>query len=221
MQSLKLEYFKGYPQVVNAIAPSNPRVGITVQDVLKNIHKHLGAPIRDNEIISLSLEEQAEIKHAFKERCKTDEERRKGLYRIDFLCGRDRLRILPKFPSDRALVFPAPQSTMRQQRARGRGTPAGGVRAGRGGPPRRGGPDGGVSLIYNAGQRPQPDLSLVSPNEVIVRMHDSNPGPERPSRSGYGTAGRAVALRTNFFALEDYFLKSASQFCVYLSHDGV
>ncbi len=202
MQSLKLEYFKGYPQVVNAIAPSNPRVGITVQDVLKNIHKHLGAPIRDNEIISLSLEEQAEIKHAFKERCKTDEERRKGLYRIDFLCGRDRLRILPKFPSDRALVFPAPQSTMRQQRARGRGTPAGGVRAGRGGPPRRGGPDGGVSLIYNAGQRPQPDLSLVSPNAVIVRIRKLNSGPKRPARPGYGTAGRAVALRANFFALE-------------------
>jgi eukaryotic translation initiation factor 2C len=59
-----------------------------------------------------------------------------------------------------------------------------------------------VPLIYNASQRPQADLSLVSPNEVIVRMRNSNPGPERPARPGYGTAGRAVALRANFFALE-------------------
>jgi uncharacterized protein DUF6699 len=106
MQSINLEYFKGHPQIVNVIASSNPRVGITVQDVLRNIHENLGVPIRDSEIISLSLEEQAEINRAFKERCKTDEERRKGLYRIDFLCGRDRLRILPKFPSDDVLVFP-------------------------------------------------------------------------------------------------------------------
>jgi eukaryotic translation initiation factor 2C len=93
---------------------------------------------------------------------------------------------------------------MSQQRARGRGGPAGGAGGrGRGGPPSRGGGyGGGAPLIYNAGQRPQPDLSLVSPNEVIVRMRNSNPGPERPARPGYGTAGRAVALRANFFALE-------------------
>lgn len=90
---------------------------------------------------------------------------------------------------------------MSQQRGRGRGTFGGGAGAGRGrgGPPSRG---GGAPLIYNAGQRPQPDLSLVSPNEVIVRTRSSNPGPERPARPGYGTAGRAVALRANFFALE-------------------
>ncbi len=92
---------------------------------------------------------------------------------------------------------------MSQQRGRGRGAPTGGAGAGRGrGGPRGGGPGGGGPLIYNAGQRPQPDLSLVSPNEVIVRMRNLNPGPERPARPGYGTAGRAVALRANFFALE-------------------
>jgi uncharacterized protein DUF6699 len=202
IQSLKLEYFQGYPEVINIIASSNPRIGITVQDVLRNIHKNLGMPIRDSEITSLSLEERAEINHAFKERYKTDEERRKGLCRIDFLCGRDRLRILPKFPTDGILG-------------------GAGTGRGRGSPPRGGGPGGGVPFVYNAGERPQPDLSLVSPNEVIVRMHNSNPGPERPSRPGYGTAGRAVALRANFFALEDYFPKSGSQFCVYLSHDSV
>ena len=89
---------------------------------------------------------------------------------------------------------------MSQQRGRGRGTTIGGGGASRG----RGGParGGGVPLIYNASQRPQPDLSLVSPNEVIVRMRNSNPGPERPARPGYGTAGRVVALRANFFGLE-------------------
>lgn len=88
---------------------------------------------------------------------------------------------------------------MSQQRGRGRGASGGGAGGrGRGGPPSR----GGAPLIYNAGQRPQPDLGLVSPNEVIVRMRNSNPGPERPARPGYGTAGRAVALRANFFALE-------------------
>ena len=89
---------------------------------------------------------------------------------------------------------------MSQQRGRGRGAPAGGGGRGRGGgPPSR---SGSGPLIYNAGQRPQADLSLVSPNEVIVRMRNSNPGPERPARPGYGSAGRAVALRANFFALE-------------------
>jgi len=90
---------------------------------------------------------------------------------------------------------------MSQQRGGrgGRGATGGGAGGrGRGGPPSR----GGTPLIYNAGQRPQPDLGLVSPNEVIVRMRNSNPGPERPARPGYGTAGRAVALRANFFALE-------------------
>ena len=89
---------------------------------------------------------------------------------------------------------------MSQQRGRGRGGSTGGGGRGRGGgPPSR---SGSGPLIYNAGQRPQPDLNLVSPNEVIMRMRNSNPGPERPARPGYGTNGRAVALRANFFALE-------------------
>ncbi|KAI0273257.1 ribonuclease H-like domain-containing protein [Russula aff. rugulosa BPL654] len=89
---------------------------------------------------------------------------------------------------------------MSQQRGRGRGAPGGGGGRGRGaGPPSR---SGSIPLIYNSGQRPQPDLSLVSPNEVILRMRNSNPGPERPARPGYGSAGRVVALRANFFALE-------------------
>lgn len=35
-----------------------------------------------------------------------------------------------------------------------------------------------------------------------MRIRGAQPGPERPARPGYGTAGREVALRANFFALE-------------------
>jgi eukaryotic translation initiation factor 2C len=87
---------------------------------------------------------------------------------------------------------------MSQQRGRGRG---------RGGPPARGGPrgggpGGGVPLIYNSGQPTQADHTMVTSNEVTVRLRSAYPGPERPARPGFGTAGRAVALRANFFALE-------------------
>jgi uncharacterized protein DUF6699 len=108
MQSINLEYFQGYPQVINIIASSDPCVDITVQDVLRSIHKNLRMPIQNSDIIQLSLREQIKIEDAFKERCTTDEERRKGPCRIDFLYGRDRLQILPKFPSDGASVFPTP-----------------------------------------------------------------------------------------------------------------
>jgi hypothetical protein len=43
---------------------------------------------------------------------------------------------------------------------------------------------------------------MVTSNEVTVRLRSAYPGPERPARPGFGTAGRAVALRANFFALE-------------------
>jgi hypothetical protein len=38
--------------------------------------------------------------------------------------------------------------------------------------------------------------------ELIKRLRTAYPGPDRPARPGYGTAGRVVALRANFFALE-------------------
>jgi hypothetical protein len=107
MQSLKLEYFRGCPQVISIKASSDPRVGITVQDVLRKIHEDLRMPLRNHEYSLLGLEERAATRDAFEERCKIDEERRKGPCRIDFLRGRDRLRILPKLPSsDGTLVHP-------------------------------------------------------------------------------------------------------------------
>lgn len=96
IQSLKLEYFRWCPQVIRIKAFSDPRVGITVQDVLRGIHEDLRVPLRSHEFSLLGLDEQAAVKDAFEERCKNDEERRKGPCRIDLLRGRDRLQILPK-----------------------------------------------------------------------------------------------------------------------------
>jgi hypothetical protein len=44
----------------------------------------------------LRAEERAEVRAAFRERCKTEEELSKGPHRIDYLGVRDRLQILPK-----------------------------------------------------------------------------------------------------------------------------
>jgi eukaryotic translation initiation factor 2C len=91
---------------------------------------------------------------------------------------------------------------MSQPRGRGRG--AAGAGAPRGGPPYRtgdrGGPRGGT--IYNTGQLVKLDPNVSAPTELIQRLRTSHSGPERPSRPGYGTVGRVVALRANFFALE-------------------
>ncbi|KAI0300639.1 Piwi-domain-containing protein [Multifurca ochricompacta] len=120
---------------------------------------------------------------------------------------------------------------MSQPRGRGRGGPGGGFDRGRGrggdrgsssphrggdrgGSPYRGGGGGGsgfrggapgsnAPLIYNAGQPVQLDPNAVSlPNQVIQTIKGAQPGPERPARPGYGTAGRVIALRANFFSLE-------------------
>ena len=106
MQSLKLEYFQGCSQVISIKASSDPRVGITVQDVLRKIREDLKVSLRNQEFSLLGPEERAATRDTFEERCKIDEERRKGPCRIDFLRGRDRLQILPKFPSDGALAHP-------------------------------------------------------------------------------------------------------------------
>jgi hypothetical protein len=106
MQSLKLEYFRGCSQVISIKASSDPRVGITVQDVLRKIREDLRIPLRNHEFGLLGLEERAAVRDGFEGRCKIDEERRKGPCRIDLLHGRDRLQILPKVPSDGGLAHP-------------------------------------------------------------------------------------------------------------------
>lgn len=91
-------------------------------------------------------------------------------------------------------------------RGRGRVGPGlgGGPPRGRGvGAPFRGGGRGGGPIIYNAGQPVQLDPNVSASTELIQRLRTSYSGPERPARPGYGTAGRVVALRANFFALEN------------------
>ncbi|KAI9461396.1 Piwi-domain-containing protein [Russula earlei] len=105
---------------------------------------------------------------------------------------------------------------MSQQRARGRGAPPPGPGPGRArgtstadrasslsrtasrgdafGPP--------VPLIYSKGLPVKLDPGAHAPDELIVRLRRAFSGPERPARPGYGTLGRVVALRANFFALE-------------------
>jgi eukaryotic translation initiation factor 2C len=43
---------------------------------------------------------------------------------------------------------------------------------------------------------------VSAPEELVVRLRVAHSGPERPARPDYGTAGRVVALRCNFFGLE-------------------
>lgn len=117
VQSLDLEYFQRCPQIISIKAFGDPHVCITVQDVLRKIHEDLRTPLRNHEFGLLGIEERAAIRDAFEERCKIDEERRKGPCRIDFLPGRDRLQILPKFPSDSALVHPTTTLALKSEKS--------------------------------------------------------------------------------------------------------
>ena len=94
---------------------------------------------------------------------------------------------------------------MSQPRGRGRGGPGpgGGPPRGRGAPTHFRGRGGSGPVIYNTGQPVQIDPNVSASTELIQRLRTANPGPERPARPGYGTAGRVVALRANFFALEN------------------
>lgn len=106
--SLKLEYFQGYPQIINIEPFSNyPGAYVTVEDVLRAIHEDLKLPLLKREAINFARTEQAAIRAAFNERCKTEEVLSKGPRRIDCLCGRDKLQIVPRHPVDGAWL-PSP-----------------------------------------------------------------------------------------------------------------
>ncbi len=104
-QSLRLVYFQGYPQVISIDASSGSQgADITVQDVLRMIHEDLRKPSSKRELGTFARGEQNAIRDIFRKRCNSEEERSKGLYRIDYLRGRDRLQILPRLPLDGASV---------------------------------------------------------------------------------------------------------------------
>jgi hypothetical protein len=96
-QTLRLEYFQRYPQVIGVDASSDSQgAEVTVQDVLRTIHEDLRKPSSKRELGTFARGDQTAIRDTFRKRCKSEEERSKGLYRVDYLRGRDRLQILPR-----------------------------------------------------------------------------------------------------------------------------
>ena len=89
---------------------------------------------------------------------------------------------------------------------RGSDRGGGGDRGGsyRGSPARggRGGYGGDAPLIFKEGEPASIDPNTSAPQELITRIRGAQPGPDRPSRPGYGTKGVEVALRANSFAFE-------------------
>jgi hypothetical protein len=73
---------------------------VTVEDVPRKIQEDLRKPSSKRELYTLPRGDQTAIRDAFNKRCKTKEDLSKGLYRIDYLRGRDRLQILPRHPLD-------------------------------------------------------------------------------------------------------------------------
>ena len=100
-QILRLEYSQGYPQVISLDASSDSQgADVTVEDVLRTIHEDLSKPSSKRELGTFARGDQMAIRDMFRKRCKSEEERSKGLYRIDYLRGRDKLQILPRHPLD-------------------------------------------------------------------------------------------------------------------------
>ncbi|KAI0084517.1 ribonuclease H-like domain-containing protein [Irpex rosettiformis] len=74
---------------------------------------------------------------------------------------------------------------------RGGGGPRGGIGGGRGGPP----------TIFAAGTAAVPSPHLSELDALVNSFRTLQVTPESPLRPGFGTAGRAINLRANFFAL--------------------
>ncbi|THH13717.1 hypothetical protein EW146_g6540, partial [Bondarzewia mesenterica] len=127
---------------------------------------------------------------------------------------------------------PAPQGG---DRGRGRGGGHGG--GGRGGGDRGGGGGGrgggrgfaprgrGASydhlpLIFDPhpGQRPTPDVRITAADGLLQRLGSLPRTPEHPVRPGYGTLGRAIILRANFFPVK-ISAKSWFEYSVKISPD--
>jgi hypothetical protein len=97
ISSLKLENHQGYPQhIIVRSSNDSPGSGITVQDVLRTIHEDMRTPSRRRDWAGLNPKEQATVDTAFSGRCRTQRELSQGPCRIDYLCGRNRLQIVPK-----------------------------------------------------------------------------------------------------------------------------
>ncbi|KAH9942807.1 Piwi-domain-containing protein [Amylocystis lapponica] len=81
--------------------------------------------------------------------------------------------------------------------AQGGGGPPGGFRGGRGGGGSRG---GGPAQVF--GGPAQPDERLSTSDNLVAAFKRMDLGPEMPLRPGWGTLGRPITVRSNFFAIK-------------------
>jgi len=94
MKSLKLEN-KLYPQPISIQTwDDSSATAVTVQDVLRTIDEDMRQSLPMNEWKRLSKDDRAEVLTSFKQRCKSEEERGKGICKLDHLRGRNRLEIV-------------------------------------------------------------------------------------------------------------------------------
>jgi hypothetical protein len=75
-------------------------IGVTVQDVLQTIHEDMRMPFPGRELSGLVVKERAGINATFRERCKSEEELRKGSRGIVHLGGRVKTQISMKLAPD-------------------------------------------------------------------------------------------------------------------------
>jgi len=93
---LVLENRQGYPQRIGISASGGSSAAVTVEDVLDQIHEVLRRPSTKYLWDRICDKGQKTlITASFRKRNTTEEERGKGLYAYDYLCGRDRLQIVP------------------------------------------------------------------------------------------------------------------------------
>ncbi|KAI9458615.1 hypothetical protein BJY52DRAFT_1268641 [Lactarius psammicola] len=97
--TLVLEHNQGYPQNIEVQASDmGSGVGVTVEDVLKTVGADLRLSSSHREWSGLNDDTRREVETAFEDRARTEDERSRGLRRIDYLSGKSRLQIFPKHP---------------------------------------------------------------------------------------------------------------------------
>ncbi|KAH8986358.1 Piwi-domain-containing protein [Lactarius akahatsu] len=87
-------------------------------------------------------------------------------------------------------------------RGRGRGQRGGFSSSVRGGRVVGGGAPSDAPLIYKADQPARVDARVDSADELIPRLRALGLTKEHPPRPGYGTIGRAIVVRANYFAMD-------------------
>lgn len=95
-------------------------------------------------------------------------------------------------------------NNVRRGQAGYRGGRSPSVRGGRAPAPTRGDKPSGLvaPLIYSSGKPARVDSRIEAAEELVTRLRGSDHGPGRPVRPGWGTQGREIAVRTNFFPVE-------------------